>query len=305
VALTPLAIAMSLRLRILDRPGALKRQSTPVPYLGGTAVLAGLAVGIGVGKPLLAVPLVGAVAIGILDDRLQVSPGLRLVGQVLVGVTIALIVPIRLSGPGRYAAVTAAAVLLMNGVNFIDGLDGLAPGVVAVSAGTFAVLLHGPGRVVALAMAFATAGFLLYNRPPARVYLGDGGSYLLGATLTVLVAWAWAPHVRLAVGGASLLAVALPVFEVAAAVLRRVRGRTSLVEGDRRHPYDQIVSFGHSPGTAAWAYVLVQLLLGAAALLVVHAPSVVEVVVLVAAVAALVGAAGVLGSLSPAEPVQP
>ena len=82
---------------------------------------------------------------------------------------------------------------MINGVNLIDGLDMLAGGVAAVAAGGFAVILHGSGRQLAIALAASLLGFLVYNRPPARVYLGDGGAYLLGTGLTVLVAESWAP----------------------------------------------------------------------------------------------------------------
>ena len=84
--------------------------------------------------------------------------------------------------------VVAVTVLLINGVNLMDGLDMLAGGVAAVAALAFAVLLRGPGRQLAVALAAALAGFLVFNRPPARVYLGDGGSYLLGTALAVLLA---------------------------------------------------------------------------------------------------------------------
>ena len=95
------------------------------------------------------------------------------------------------SAPSLVAGVT---VLLINGVNMIDGLDALAGGVVAVAARGLrldaAGRRPGPGRGPRRC---ALAGFLVYNRPPARIYLGDGGSYLLGTALAVLLASAWAP----------------------------------------------------------------------------------------------------------------
>ncbi len=65
-------------------------------------------------------------------------------------------------------------------MNLIDGLDMLASGVVTAAAVGFAAVLHGPGRQLAVALGASLIGFLTFNRPPARVYLGDGGAYLLG-----------------------------------------------------------------------------------------------------------------------------
>ena len=75
--------------------------------------------------------------------------------------------------------VVLGTVLLVNGMNFLDGLDGLAAGVAATTSVGFAVLLVGSGRYLAVGLACALAGFLVFNRPPARIYLGDSGAYLL------------------------------------------------------------------------------------------------------------------------------
>ena len=159
---------------------------------------------------------------------------------------MALVVPTRIGGVAGGVLVAVVAVVLMNGVNFLDGLDTLASGTAAVGCVAFAVLLHGGGRDIGVAVAAALAGFLLYNRPPARVYLGDGGSYLLGAALALLLASAWGPGTRPALGVASLAIVAVPVGEVAFAVVRRARARQSITSGDRRHPYDLAMARGWS-----------------------------------------------------------
>ena len=303
--LTPVAIAVATRTGIMDRPGDLKEQQAPVPYLGGVAVLGGLLVGVLTGRPSVAVPLVAACALGVADDRFDLPPGLRVAGEVLVGVAVVATCPVHLPGLVAGIGLVAVTLLLINGVNLMDGLDMLAGGTVAVAGVGFAAVLVGPSRQGAVALAAALCGFLLYNRPPARIYLGDGGAYLLGTALAVLLAGAWAPAATTPVGVASFALVALPAAEVAFAVVRRLRGRTSLAQGDRRHPYDLLVARGWPRPSAAASYIAAEGVLAVGAVVAVRLASVPAAVVvdLVAAVALVVAAAAV-GALSP-EPPEP
>jgi UDP-GlcNAc:undecaprenyl-phosphate GlcNAc-1-phosphate transferase len=297
---TPVAMAVATRLGVVDRPGALKRQSTPVPYLGGAAVYVAVVTAVVLGRPVVLVPLALALVLGVADDTVGTSPWVRLAGQGVVGGIVAAVIPTRLPGPAGPILVVGVAVLVMNGANLLDGLDTLAAGVVAVAAGTFAFLLHGGGRYLGAGLACALAGFLVYNRPPARVYLGDGGSYLLGAALTVLLAWAWAPGVRGPVGVASLIVVALPAAEVVFTVVRRLRGRRTMVSGDRGHSYDRMVARGLPAGAAGVVFGAAQVVLGALALGVSAPKSIVPAVVAVVAVAVLlVGTAAASGMVTP------
>ena len=105
-----------------------------------------------------------------------------------------------------------------------------------MAAAAFAVLLPGDGRDLAVSFAFALVAFLVFNRPPARIYLGDGGSYLLGTGLAALVALAWRAPVtgttRWSAAVAALCSVSIPVAELAFAVIRRLRA-TRLDHGGR------------------------------------------------------------------------
>ena len=261
----PVAMAVARRTGLVDHPGELKPQQRAVPYLGGAAVFVAAVVGLALSRPALLGPLGGALALGIVDDWRGLPPHRRLAGEVAVGAGVAAAVPTHLGAPFGWAAVVAVTVVLMNGVNMIDGLDGLAGGVVALGAGAGALLLGGPARTAAVGVAGALVGFLAYNRPPARVYLGDGGAYLLGAWLAAALAWSWGPGVPTAKGVAALLLVAVPAAEVAFAVVRRLGGRVPLVAGDRRHPYDLLVARGWGTGRAAATYVGTEALLCALA----------------------------------------
>jgi len=306
LALTPLAIVVATRTGVMDRPGALKEQVAPVPYLGGVAVLAGLLVAVLADRPSLAIPLVAATALGVADDRFELPPLVRVAGELAIGVAVVLTCPVHLPGPVAAVGLVAVTLLLVNGVNLMDGLDMLAGGTVAVAAVGFAVLLVGTGRGLGVALAAALAGFLVFNRPPARIYLGDGGAYLLGTALAVLLGLAWSPMYTTTVGVAAFALVALPAAEVAFAVIRRLRGRRSLLAGDRGHPYDRLVQRGWRRTSASTAYIAAQVVLTLAAMLAFRRSSVVlAVVVDVAGGVALLVCAGMVGALTPDQEVSP
>jgi UDP-GlcNAc:undecaprenyl-phosphate/decaprenyl-phosphate GlcNAc-1-phosphate transferase len=262
LAVTPLAMAVARRVGLLDHPGPLKIHADPVPYLGGVGILAAAAAGLASDRPDLIIPLLLApslaLALGVLDDAFNLSPMGRLGEQVLCGLFVALIVDTRVPEPWDYLLVTAAVVVIMNGMNFLDGLDGLAGGVALVSSLGFAIALGGVGESLAYAVAGGLLGFLVFNRPPARVYLGDGGSYLLGVLLAVLLTLAWRSGEGWTTSISSVLLVLLPVAEVTFAILRRARARTSPLHGDRRHSYDLLVRSGRTPTEAVLICVGIQ-----------------------------------------------
>ena len=302
LAVTPLAMVVAKRTGIVDRPGPLKPQVAPVPYLGGVAVFAGTVVGVLTGRPSVVWPLAGALCLGVADDRFDLSAPARLIGQLGIGAVVVVTCPVRLPGAAAAVLLVAATLLLLNGVNLIDGLDMLAAGVVGVGAAAFAAILHGSGRELGIALAAASVGFLFYNRPPARVYLGDGGSYLLGTGLVVLLGEAWRPGAAVTTGVAAFAVVAVPAAEVAFAVVRRLRGGRSVVAGDRGHPYDRLVDRGWPRTAASLAYIAMEALLaGGAVLAVVLASPAVAVAVDVAAAIVLVAVAAATGALTPDE----
>jgi UDP-GlcNAc:undecaprenyl-phosphate GlcNAc-1-phosphate transferase len=257
----PVCIVAAHRFGVIDRPGPLKPHEAPVPYLGGVAVFAGLLVGCCVGRPLTLIPLAAALALGVADDRFGLPAPLRLTAQLGVGALIALTVPVHLSGWIGAPLIVIIGVLLINGFNLLDGLDMLASGVGAAAAVGFAVIAHGPARLMAASLAGALAAFLWSNRPPARIYLGDGGSYLLGAAVTVLLCSVWGVGVALSTGIIALALLAVPVAEVFCAMVRRRRAGLSLLAGDRAHPYDLLVARGWSRVAASGAYIAVEVMM--------------------------------------------
>jgi UDP-GlcNAc:undecaprenyl-phosphate GlcNAc-1-phosphate transferase len=236
---TPLVRRFAVARGVLDAPGPLKIHREPVPYLGGAAVLLALVPALAATRAWWLVPVVGAAALGIADDVRSLSPRFRLAAQIVVGVAAGAAAP----APGRLGGVVTAVLVvgLANAVNLVDGMDGLASGLVALSAVGF-VAIGGDGRVAALALAGALVGFAVFNRPPARIYLGDGGAYLLGTTLAMLAAQALHGHAH--AWPAVPLLVGLPAADTAIAIVRRRRARRPVFLGDRSHVYDQLADRG-------------------------------------------------------------
>jgi len=254
VIATPVAAWCARRLGLVDRPGPLKVHARPVPYLGGVAVLVALVGPVARIRPSLCVPLLLSCALGIADDATDLAPTLRLVVEVGIAVAAAWVVaPHDVS---HVALGVVVVVVLINAVNLLDGLDGLAAGVVAVGAFGFYVVGSGAGATLALATVGALVGFLVWNAPPARVYLGDAGSYLIGTALAMLLVSASQRHA--AVWSGALLFVGVPVADTAVAIVRRLRAHTPVLRGDRGHVYDQLVDRGWSSRQSVVACVAAQ-----------------------------------------------
>ncbi|MEX1270947.1 MAG: MraY family glycosyltransferase, partial [Acidimicrobiia bacterium] len=199
--------------------------------------------------------------LGLADDRVGLSPLLRLAGEVAAAVTLVTLSDLELDG----AMVTVAAIVLVvvavNAVNLFDGLDGLAGSAALITALGLAWLAatRGLEPIQALVTAAALGGFLVLNRHPARVFLGDNGAYVTGGLLAYAILGA-TPD-----GDFSPLAVAtlvLGVFlaDLAVTVIRRARARRPLFAGDRSHVYDQLRDrgwpIGRVVGSVAGAQVI-------------------------------------------------
>ena len=151
---------------------------------------------------------------------------------------------------------------------------------------------------MAASLTGALVGFVWYNRPPARIYLGDGGSYLIGASMTVLLAYAWGIGISGGTGVIALALLAVPGIEVACAIARRRRSGRSLLSGDRAHPYDLLVASGWSRTVASATYIAIEVVIVAIVVLLGHPSVPVAVAVDIAVAAALLGGAALVGGLS-------
>ena len=269
---TPLSIALARLLRVVDEPGGRRIHARPVPLLGGIGIVVGVLLGTAPNLPLndaFTAILIGAVlmcALGAIDDAVQLSPAVKLTGQVACtllpireGVTIdQFTVPILGAvdlGPAAAPVTVIFIVAIANVVNFIDGLDGLAAGLGAVAAGTFAVLAvsldRGTTAVLAAAVAGACLGFLGWNFHPARIFMGDSGALPLGYLLaTMSIAGVMKTAAALSVVF-PLVVLLVPIVDTSFVVLKRLKYGRPISAADQNHLHHRMLRLGYSQRRAA------------------------------------------------------
>lgn len=271
-ALTPLMRLIAIKYGVVDTPNAShKTHKRPVPYLGGVAIVLGILIvaygaifyrdytseNFWLATTVLA-PAVLMSVIGLLDDIKNLSPWPRFLAQNLVGIASAAI----LISTNTVGSPTGSIILdviitivwivgLTNSINFLDNIDGGASGVVAISSFFLFLIAYEGGQILissfALALTGATLGFLIWNRPPARIYMGDAGSLFLGlliATLTVrLEPNPINQYARFAI---PLLIMAVPILDTSVAVISRVSHGISPFQGGRDHLSHRLMKLGFS-----------------------------------------------------------
>lgn len=335
---TPLVARLARRLGVMDMPDAfLKPHARPTPYLGGLAICLGWAVSVGIaiatGKASGSAPLpfllggIGMSVLGLLDDARDISPKVRLaVGAAIIAAVLittgtgfrlveSILVPIGIHLPPAIATPLSIALSIFivlgacNSTNLIDGLDGLCTGVTAIISLSFFLLAahlamyreeqnHSVRLVLALAMCGATIGFLPWNFNPARIFMGDAGSVLLGFNCGILILlFAEWGIVRWVVG--ALLIFALPVFDTALAMFRRWNSGKPIFAGDRSHFYDQLVQRGLTVKQTVLVCYALTLFFALAGLLLVRLRTMYTIAGAVAIVIAVVVAARLTGLTHP------
>ncbi len=200
---TPLAMRLARRFNVLDIPDPRKVHRHPTPLLGGTAIWAAMLVAFAFSpyltRQLVAIIIGGTVILflGVADDAKGLSAKFRLVVQILAscivisqGVVVTFLPPTVAGRIGETFITVAWIVGIMNALNFLDGMDGLASGLAAISAGAFALIagntFQGELSIAATILVGAALGFLIFNFRPARIFLGDAGSTFLGFVLASL-----------------------------------------------------------------------------------------------------------------------
>jgi len=265
LVLTPLAAALARRLGVLDRPGGRKRHSRATPYLGGAAIVAGVAAGFvagGVaGRFVVVLAAAGAVfLVGLADDVFDAPVWVRLLVE--TGAAVAVVAggihaTFLVGTPWVTIPLTVVWILVItNAFNFLDNMDGLSAGVAAVASGMFALVCVETAQPLAAAALAATGaaalGFLPWNFKPARVFMGDAGALTLGfliATLSVSMTFYNYGSTMLPLL-APVLVLAIPIFDTASVFWIRAREGRSIFSGDRKHFSHRLVDLGMSERTA-------------------------------------------------------
>ncbi len=299
----PLWRRWCLRVHLVDEPGHRKIHDSPVPLAGGLAVLTGILLPLATGAVFLKLGLIkisaanaivhgldrravelavlalGAMAItllGWLDDRHELKALPKFIGQLLVAVAVAsatkritLFVPSEIFS---YAATILWLLTVINAFNFIDNMNGLCAGLGALGAFYFAMIAAAKGEylvaITGLLMCGALAGFLPWNFPKARAFLGDAGSHLVGYLLAVM---AILPHFytrqephRLAVL-APLLVLAVPLIDLAQVSIARTLNNKPFWIGDTNHLSHRLTRAGLSQTQTVLVLWLVAAVAGALA----------------------------------------
>jgi len=279
LVVTPVVRALAVRLGALDHPGGRRIHAQPVPRLGGLAMAAAVLgtawLAYALPGPLVRLdvwPLLGLtlasipiLALGVIDDLRGVSAPIKLAVQAVAGVALvsfgfgipALTNPFGgqiASGPLNVPLTIVWVVLVTNAINLIDGLDGLATGAVLIAS----MALWWVGRshadlyvmFLTAVLAGSTLGFLRWNFPPARIFMGDTGSQFLGLVLaatslienrkgTVTITLLF-----------PLVAMGVPILDSAITFVRRLKNRQPVFRGDAEHIHHRLLRAGLSPRRA-------------------------------------------------------
>ena len=277
---TPVVRRLAVAKGVVDQPGGHKSHHTPVPYLGGLAIMLG-AVGahvaiVGVAGRT-AVILLAAVMLGLVgavDDRRNIHPLPRLAAQLAAALAaVAVGVEVHITGNhviDRFATVVWI-VAMTNALNFLDNMDGLASGIAAASAACAFVLASAARQSVvataASALVGACLGFLIYNRRPASIYMGDAGSLFLGYLLAVVVVQVDPAQTTPRSWLVPALLLGIPVLDTTTVMLMRWRNGRALYLGGRDHLSHRLLALGWAPTDAVLTLVGCQVLLGGLAVL--------------------------------------
>lgn len=288
LGLTPLCRRLALHLDVVDRPGARKHQSVPVPMFGGLAIAIAhlLVIGggflllrfgrslgsTGMGKyqfdPNLSLEgqlgtllglVLGGIAIlvlGMVDDARNLSIKPRLVTEIVVAIVVVLM-GVKLSLPFLASPLPELITIcwivgLTNSINLIDGLDGLCAGVSAVASVTLAaVMVWGQQPLIAallLALTGGILGFLPFNFPRARIYMGSAGSMYLGYSLACATALATFTmnHNVLASLALPIVVFAVPLYDTFSVIVLRLREGVSIGRADQNHLHHRLLRLGFS-----------------------------------------------------------
>jgi UDP-GlcNAc:undecaprenyl-phosphate GlcNAc-1-phosphate transferase len=264
LGLTGLIVPVLRRAQLLDVPNERSSHSAPVPRGGGLAVMAAVTLASVAaaltGSDVLWVPLVVALAlagVGLIDDRSSLPGPVRLVLQLLAGAVVAAWAWSAAATPSSAVALFALVVLIavagyVNAFNFMDGINGISA-LTAIVAGAWWCWVAVEHEVEGLAvlgavLAGGMVGFIPWNAPRARIFLGDVGSYGVGFLIVAGGAWAWANDVPPALCLAPLVVY---IADTGWVLIKRAAGGRPLMQAHREHVYQQLVDHGWSHTSSA------------------------------------------------------
>lgn len=330
LVITPAVILFADKTGAMDAPDARKVHKKPIPRIGGLGIYIAFMAGVLATLQLDMLPedvqsgviglLIGAtliVILGLVDDYKNLPPKVKLLGQIIAaGVLVAFGVQIDfIADPFgdyfylEYFAIPATLfwiVGLTNTVNLIDGLDGLAAGVATIASITILLVAIQNAfvlvTIITAALAGAAIGFLWYNFNPAKIFMGDTGSMLLGfvlAGISVIGAVKSAATIALIV---PILALGVPILDTSFAIIRRYRGGVPIFKPDKGHLHHRLLDMGFNQRQAVLLMYVISAMLGLSAVLLNEVSGGIAVAIVVAVILLVFFGAKKLGILRMKNP---
>lgn len=309
LALTPPVKHLAYKIGAIDVPKDARRvHKKPIPRLGGLAIYYGFLISVLVfadidtqmrGIILGSLLIVG---VGIIDDVKQLRAGIKFVVQIVAASIVAFsnVKIIAVSVPEFIAQggilplkmfsipITILWIVgVTNAVNLIDGLDGLAVGVSSIATFSlfFIAILAGEPTVaiITAALAGSCLGFLPYNFNPAKIFMGDTGSTFLGYMLSIICIQGLFKGYAIISFIVPFLILGLPIFDTAAAILRRIKNKKPIMSPDRGHLHHRLIDMGFSQKQTVAILYIIATILGVSAVAVIEQGALTAVLIIVSA----------------------
>lgn len=288
--LTPGVKKLAIKVGAVDKPNERKVHTHAIPRLGGLAIYVGFMAAVLFCVPVrhellgLLLGCTAIVALGIWDDICNIPAKVKLVGQIVAAcIPIAFGIQIEwLTNPFGTLIVLPELVAIpvtifwiigfTNTVNLIDGLDGLAAGVSFIASVSMFLLAYTMNQylpaMIIVAMAGAALGFLQYNFNPAKIFMGDTGSMLLGYTMAVAAVLGLVKTAATIALVVPLIALGLPILDTLFAIIRRKMSGVPIFQPDKGHLHHRLLALGMSQKQAVLIMYFVSIVLGIVALFV-------------------------------------
>ncbi|OUO48361.1 MraY family glycosyltransferase [Megasphaera sp. An286] len=317
--LTPGVKKLAIKVGAVDKPNARKVHTHAIPRLGGLAIYVGFMAAVLFCVPVrhellgLLLGCTAIVALGIWDDICNIPAKVKLVGQIVAAcIPIAFGIQIEwLTNPFGTLIVLPELVAIpvtifwiigfTNTVNLIDGLDGLAAGVSFIASVSMFLLAYTMNQylpaMIIVAMAGAALGFLQYNFNPAKIFMGDTGSMLLGYTMAVAAVLGLVKTAATIALVVPLIALGLPILDTLFAIIRRKMSGVPIFQPDKGHLHHRLLALGMSQKQAVLIMYFVSIVLGIVALFVANVSYQTGIATVVVVLAVIIYTAKRLGIL--------
>ena len=279
MAILPLLVKNAQKFALIDNPGGRKVHSIPIPRIGGVAMSIGVLLAAALVIPVdgpVRYFLMGAgvlVIFGALDDRFDLAPRFKLLGQLLATLIVVFGGKIQIHSVTlddnvllpQWVSLPLTIFFLVgvtNAINLADGLDGLAGGTTFLCLCALALLAYSSGETICAAMALAFAGavlgFLRFNTYPASVFMGDAGSQLLGFAVGILSLLATQSGTTAVSAATPVLLLALPILDTLSVMAQRLSEGRSPFSADKNHIHHKLLSFGFNHHEAVMVIYIIQ-----------------------------------------------